>query len=84
MFACAHMQALQPAPSPSDAAQGTVDQADMCAVSSACTGFAVSTSFFYQMKFRAHKELGLAASWADVMVDSGMLGVHMCGGPAIR
>ncbi|KAF6261495.1 heme peroxidase [Scenedesmus sp. NREL 46B-D3] len=33
---------------------------------------------------RAHKELGLAASCADVMVYSGMLGVHMCGGPAIR
>jgi hypothetical protein len=36
------------------------------------------------MKFRAQKKLGLTASWADVMVYSGMLGVFMCGGPAIR
>eukprot|EP00878_Enallax_costatus_P001391 GHUV01001541.1.p1 GENE.GHUV01001541.1~~GHUV01001541.1.p1 ORF type:complete len:451 (+),score=28.61 GHUV01001541.1:196-1548(+) len=46
------------------------------------TGMAISTSFFFQMKFAAEK-WGLTASWADVMVYSGHLSVAMCGGPHI-
>eukprot|EP00878_Enallax_costatus_P007980 GHUV01008346.1.p1 GENE.GHUV01008346.1~~GHUV01008346.1.p1 ORF type:complete len:275 (+),score=27.86 GHUV01008346.1:583-1407(+) len=37
------------------------------------TGMAISTSFFFQMKFAAEK-WGLTASWADVMVYSGKCG----------